>query len=232
MMPPPETAVSVLSSAIEKLQHHPFPAKVNGATKQLFNYIGPEMSPLYKVLFANLWLTKGVLTRQLSQDPPANATIRTTVAPTIISGGIKDNVLPAQAKATVNFRILPGETTASVKAYVKELIDDERIEISEVNAAFAKDPSPVSPTDAFGFTVIQRTIQEIFPAVIVAPGLVIAGTDSRHYASVTENIYRFMPVRINKAELSRIHGANERISAVNYKQMIRFYRQLIINSCK
>ena len=232
MMPPAETAIGVLSKGISKLQENPFPARINGAARSLFEYAGPEMSLLYKVIFANLWLTEGLLTNQLSKEATSNAVIRTTLAPTIISGGIKDNILPTQAKATINFRILPGESIESVQAYIEKVVDDDRITVSSVSATFQNNPSPVSDTEVFGFKVIQRTIQEIFPGVVVAPGLVIAGTDSRHYFPVCKNIYRFMPVQIKKEELSGIHGSNERISLDNYKQMIRFYRQLILNSCK
>ena len=71
----------------------------------------------YKVLFANLWLTEGLLKKVLSADEATSALIRTTTAPTILRGGVKDNVLPTSAMAKVNFRILPGENVKSVKDY-------------------------------------------------------------------------------------------------------------------
>ncbi len=77
---------------------------------------------------------------------------------------------------------------------------------------------------------IQKSIQEVFPDVIVAPSLVIAATDSRHYSEVANNTYRFMPIQLQKSDLSRIHGMNERVSVENYRQAIRFYRQLVVNS--
>ena len=230
-MPPDETAIGVLSEAILKLRENPFPARIDGAVQELFDYAAPEMSLPFKILFANRWLTNGLLLRQLSGSPASNAMIRTTVAPTMIEGGFQENVLPSQVSATVNLRILPGETTETVKKHMEEVIDDNRITISKIGE-FTKDPSFVSPTSSFGFQTIQKTILEVFPNVIVAPSLVVAGTDSRHYKNVSKNIYRFLPVKLNKSDLGRIHGINERISVENYQQAIRFYRRLMVNSTK
>lgn len=231
-MPPDATTIGILSKAITRLEENPFPMKLDGATKRLLEYAGPEMSLPFKAVFANLWLTKGLLKNQFASDPGSNAMIRTTTAPTIISGGVKENVLPTIATAKVNFRILPGETTESVAAFVRKTIADERITVRIDTMDSAQNPSPLADTDTFGFLVIQKSIREIFPDVIVAPSLVIGATDGRHYQLVSDQVYRFLPVQLNRSDLKSIHGINERISVESYKQLIRFYRQLILNSCK
>ncbi|MEZ4992599.1 MAG: M20 family peptidase [Saprospiraceae bacterium] len=231
-MPPPETAIGILARGIDLLQQSPSPARLDGATRGLFEYIGPEMDPMYKVIFANLWLTKPLLIKQLSGGNASNAMIRTTTAPTIIQGGVKANVLPTQAGAKINFRILPGETTASVTEYVREVIDDERVQVSPSADDSHQEPSPVSGTDTFGFRVIEKSIRQIFPEAVVAPALVIAATDSRHYQIVSDQIYRFQPLYLTQADLKRLHGIDERISVGNYEQAIRFYRQLISNATR
>ncbi len=231
-MPPSETTIGILSRAVHNLETHPFPAEISGPTKELFRYTGPEMTLPMKAVFANLWLTEGLIRRQLSTNPTTNAVLRTTIAPTIIEGGLKENVLPTSARATVNFRIAPGQTVNSVIEYVNEVVDDERVSVQVKPGAFASEPSKISATDAFGFKALEQTAREIFPEAIVAPSLVIVATDSRHYESVAQQVYRFMPVRIDKADTKRIHGIDERISFENYRSMIRFYRQLILNSCK
>lgn len=231
-MPPSETAIGALSKAIAKLEANPFPAKLDGATKGLLMHVGPEMNLINKVIFANLWLFGGLLTDELSKSPSSNAIIRTTTAPTMLRSGIRENVLPTKASAKINFRIIPGETAVTVADYVRKVIDDERIVVIPGGKQVSSDPSPVSDTKAFGFSVIQRTAQEIFPEVVVTPGLVIAATDSRFFSEVSDQTYRFMPVKLTKADLSRIHGINERIHTDNYKKGIHFYYQLIKNSCK
>lgn len=229
-MPPHQTAVGVLSKAINNLQENLFPIEISGATKLLFEYTGPEMSPLYKTLFANLWLTESLIVGQLSSDPAASALMQTTTAPTMLRGGVKDNVLPTRASAKVNFRILPGETTRSVRERVISVIDDKRVIVKNNNPDSSSNPSPISSTDSFGFRILQRTVQEIFPDAVIAPSLVIAMTDSRHFQNVSNNIYRFQPIQIKRSTLKTIHGIDEHISVENYHRAIRFYRQLMMNS--
>ncbi len=232
-MPPQATAIGILAKALTTLEANPFPARIDGATQELFEYTGPEMDLPYKAIFANLWLFKPLLTKQLSKAPTSNAVLRTTTAITMIRGGIRDNVLPTTAAAKINFRILPGETVETVMAYLRETINDERVIVSQGEGeGFASNPSKLSSTNSFGYNVIQNTIQELFPAAVVAPSLVIAGTDSRHYEMLSDNIFRFTPMQLSKRDLKRIHGINEKISVANYEQVIRFYQQLINNSCK
>jgi carboxypeptidase PM20D1 len=229
-MPPAETAIGILARGIDRLQQNPSPAHLDGATRGMFEYIGPEMAPMYKVIFANLWLTEPLLINLLSAGNASNAMIRTTMAPTIISGGVKANVLPTQAQAKVNFRILPGETQTSVIEYVRQVIDDERVQVSPSREDSSQDPSPVSDTETFGFRVIEKSIRQIFPEAVVAPALVIAATDSRYYTIVSDQIYRFQPLYLTQPDLKRLHGIDERISVENYERAIRFYRQLLLNS--
>ncbi len=230
-MPPAKTAIGMLSNAIANLSNQPFPARIDGATRGLLEYAGPEMTWLNRALFANLWATQSLIKNSLGKDAAAAALIRTTTAPTIFNSGIKDNILPSQAVATVNFRILPGETVQSVKERVENIIDNESIEIT-VDEGISSDPSPVSSTTSFGFMVLQKTLQETYPETVIAPGLVTAATDSRNYAPVSNDVYRFTPVCINRDDIKRIHGSNERISVDNYHDAIRFYKRLIENSAR
>ena len=231
-MPPSQTAIGMLSEAIHKLQQNPFPAKIDGAVGALLNHVGPEMNLFNKVIFANSWLTEDLLIGQFSKSGSANALIRTTVAPTMLRGGFKENVLPTKASAKINFRILPGETTQSVLEYVRDVIDNEQVVVQFSEDSVKENPSPVSSTESFGFETIQATIQQLNPEAVVSPSLVIAQTDSRHFSKVAKDVYRYSPLTLNQEDLSRFHGLNERIEVEQYKNMIRFYRQLIMNSCR
>ena len=94
----------------------------------------------------------------------------------------------------------------------------------------ATEASPVASHDSSAYQVLSRTIRELFPDVIVAPGLMIGGTDSRHMTAVADDIFRFSPVRARAEDLSRFHGTDERIAVANYADLIRFYGRLIRNS--
>ncbi|HYY41210.1 MAG TPA: M20/M25/M40 family metallo-hydrolase, partial [Pyrinomonadaceae bacterium] len=228
--PPPQTAIGILSAAVGRLETEQMPAALKGVTQQMFDYIGPEMNFLPRVALANLWLTRPLVVRQLARKPATNAFLRTTTAATIFEGGVKDNVLPAKARAVVNFRILPGDTVSGVLEHVRRTVNDPRVQIEVLKGTAMSEPSPISGPDAVGYRLIERTIRELFPATVVAPSLVIGATDARHYTKLCPNIYRFSPVLIHADDLERIHGTNERLSVENFAQFIKFYRQLIRNS--
>jgi len=227
-LPPSESAIGILSRAIDKVETTRFPRRVNDAVKEFFNFVGPELSWHKKVLLANLWLTEPWLERELAKSPLTDSMIRTTKATTIFQAGDKENVLPARAQAVINFRLISGDTTDAVIERVRQVIDDERVKITPL--PFSIEPSPISSVDADGFKLVRRTISQVAPQTIVAPFLTIAATDTRHYAKLTKHIYRFVPIALRPEDAERIHGVDERISIEDYERCIRFYTQLIRNS--
>jgi carboxypeptidase PM20D1 len=228
-MPPRETTVGILCKAVAKLENNPFPARLDGPAKYLFDYAGREMSFVNKMIMANLWLTESLLKGQLQKSNATNAMIRTTTAPTMLEGSNKDNVMPNVARAVVNFRILPGDTPESVLEYVRKTVNDPRVEIKPASKEI-QSPSPVAGIDSKSFLAIQKSIRQIFPDVIVAPSLAIVASDSRHFAGLTRDIYKFAPMVLKASDTGRLHGIDERIAVDNYTQLIKFYMQLIINS--
>jgi carboxypeptidase PM20D1 len=228
-IPPKHTAIGLLSTAVHRLERRPLPASLVGPTRQTFAYTGPELPFLLKLVMANLWLFGPLVKRQMARSPTQNAIIRTTTAPTIFEAGVKENVLPSKARVVVNFRILPGDSVASVTEHVRRAIGDPRIKVEPLST-MKKEPSPVSPTDSAGFERLQRTIAQFFPGAVVAPYLVIGGTDARHYAGISEGVYRFSPLELEPADLGRIHGTDERISVTDYARSVRFFVQFIRDS--
>lgn len=160
--------------------------------------------------------------------PEANARVRTTAAITQVEGGVKDNVLPAEARAVINFRILPGDSIAGVEEHVHRTLADPRVSIS-VFGPTAAEPSPESSTASPAFRLLARTVREVLPGVLVAPNLLSGGTDSRHYGALGSPPYRFAPMRLTATDLGRIHGTDERLAVANFAEMVRFYAQLLRN---
>ncbi|MCK4828869.1 M20 family peptidase, partial [bacterium] len=228
-IPGQDTSIGILSRAVHRLEENPMSARMEAPTRQMFDCIGTEMKFLMQMMFANQWLFGGMLKRNLASSLVANAMIRTVTATTLFQGGVKENVLPKRARATVNFRILTGDTIVGVLEHVKMTINDPRIKVTPLRE-FKSEPSPVSDIDSLNFALLQRTIRQVFPEVIIAPGLGLGASDSRHYAKLSSDVYRFVPYRFAPEDISRIHGTNERISVEGYKEIIKFYIQLIRNS--
>lgn len=226
--PPPHTSIGILADAIKKLEDSPVPGGIRGPAREMFKFVGPEMSLTMKTVMANLWLFHSVVEKLIATNPASNAVMRTTTAVTMINGGVKDNVIPAKARAVVNFRILPGDTVENVLAHVKNAIHDDRVKITPLHEK--REASPVSSANSNSFKTLQQTIMEIFPDAVVAPSLVLGATDSRHYQNIANDVYRFVPMWLVTEDLARVHGTNERIGVKNFVQIVKFYMQLIRNS--
>jgi carboxypeptidase PM20D1 len=228
-MPPAKTVIGILSRAIDRLEGNSFPARLEGPTKDMFDFVGQEMGFPMRFLFANQWLFKALIKRKLEASIYTNGALRTTYATTVIRGGDRPNVLPQKASALVNFRLFPGDTVESVIRHVERTVGDDRVKIS-ISGETHCEASRISDIGSAGFKTLERTTRQVFPDCIVAPFLVMATTDARHYAEISDCVLRFLPTRMTPDDFKRIHGTNERISIENYKEIIQFYMQLIRNS--
>lgn len=227
-MPTQKTAIGMMSVALARLEDQQLPADIRGVALQMFDTIAPEMNGINRVLLSNLWLFKPLVQRELAKGASTNAMLRTTTALTVIHAGNKENILPGHIDATVNFRTLPGDTQASVLAHLKKTLNNDAIALHPAKAN--SDASRVSSINSAAYLTLNKSIREVFANTIVAPGLMLGATDSRHFEALSENIFKFSPVRATADDLPRFHGTNERISIKNYAEMIRFYHQLLINS--
>lgn len=227
--PEQESAVNVLNAALWRIWRNPPKAFISGPVQDFIRYIGPEMPFHGRAIFANTWLFRRLLLNIYQASAAGNALVRTTIAPTILGAGIKDNIIPAEAAAVLNARILPGETTADVLAHLERVVSDERVKIIPLEG-LSHDPSPLSPVDIPAFATIAATIREVFPEAIVAPTMMVGTSDAKHYAVVSPNIYRFIPLVVTEEDLARIHGLNERVRIDEFLRGIGFYYQLIRNA--
>jgi len=229
-MPPPHTAIGMLAAAIARIESHPMPGALRGATHAFFAAIGPSMSLPLRVAVANADVLGPLLVWQLGQSPRGNALIRTTTAVTMIEGGIKENALPATARALVNFRILPGDTVEGVLAHVRGAVDDPLVTVDLLDPNAANEPSSESRVDSEGFALLRRTIAELDPDAVVAPNLVLGATDARQFHALSDSVYRFGPLHVGPDDLKRPHGTNERVGVDDYLDSIRFYVRLLENA--
>ncbi len=229
-MPGKETAIDVMSNAITKLKNNQLPPKITVPLQGFMEYLGPEMPFANKVVFANSSILEPLILNLYENSASGNALIRTTTSPTIFNSGIKDNIIPQRANATVNFRVLPETTIDDVITHVTNTIADDRITIEKTSSA--TEASKLSKTDSFGFITLNKTILQLFPEVLVSPNLVVGATDSRHYKDISDNIYRFSPIHLNDNTKKSFHGLNERLAVTDFYDAIQFYIQLIKNTDK
>jgi carboxypeptidase PM20D1 len=155
--------------------------------------------------------------------------VRSTTALTMAHAGNKENVLPGVAEATINFRLLPGDSMASVlervRGQVEQTVGHDKFELYAVPGS--TEATAVSSTQSRPYQLLHRTVREVFPGVLVTPGLYLAGSDSVHFLGLSDNIFRFSPIRVTPQDVDRLHGTNERLPVDNLAELIRFYYRLL-----
>ena len=224
-MPSSNSSVGYLAEALLKLEGNPIPGKLEGISLGLFDEVSKQMPFQYKILFANLWLFEPVINSFLSNSPTMNAVIRTTTAPTMLSASERANVLATNAIGTVNFRLHPRDNPEKVINFVKKIVDNEDLHVRQVGEA--RQASQVSDWNTQGFEIISKSVREIYGDIIVTPGLMVGGSDSKHYGKAAKNSYRFNPFPISNSELDGLHGINEKINKEDFVDGIRSYIRII-----
>ena len=225
--PPAQSTVDRLARAVHRLRAHPAPARVVGATRAMLEHFAPEMPFLWRISTTNLWLLESQVTRYLGRRPTTDALIRTTVAATVFSAGTQPNVLPTHARAVVHFRLLTGEDVSGTVERAIEVIDDPEVSVRILPGSPRAEPSPISRPGGPGYRAVERAARAVYPDTLVGPGLLVGTTDSRFYADLAEDTYRFMPLRFASGDAYRAHGIDERVRVENVSDAVRFYAQLI-----
>lgn len=224
--PPKESAITELAKAIRKLNNHPsFRLKMTPAVHALFETIAPHSKSFFiKMLFANLWLFMPLVKviAKLSGGEFLSM-FKTTQAFTLATGSEAINVLPAEAVIGINYRLRPKDTGEMVMKRIRKIIKNPNIDVTMTAL------SEATPTSELGdaFNMLKKAINQTWPDVIVAPYLMVATTDSRHYHQISDHVYKFSPMDVSKDDLKKIHGFDEDISIDNIIHGVQFYINLL-----
>lgn len=224
--PPRRTAVRRIARAVERLGPSTFRPRPSRPVGRMLSQLGAQTpgpaGHLLRLLGSAPWLT-GRLFAALGGE--SAALVRTTVAPTMQSGGTAANVLPSQASATLNLRIALGETTQQAVLRVRRRIRDPLVTVT-VDEASA--PSPESATDNAQFALLADALAVSHPGVAAVPYVMMAATDSRHFHRFAPAVYRFAPIEMSNAQRASIHGVDENVEIAALERGERFHRALIL----
>ncbi|KAH6942770.1 hypothetical protein HPB50_010089 [Hyalomma asiaticum] len=216
--PPVNNAIVSLSKALSGLELERWPVRVGANVKSAVPFH-------FRLALANIWLLGPAISWFMSRSQQMDPMIRTTTTVTRITGGVKDNVVPAEAHAYINHRVHPSQSVAEVLELDQQLLGG--LPNVSLEVLYAMEAHPVSPHSErdLGFRAIACSVRKIFPEAIPVPAMSIGNTDTRHYLHFTRNVYRFSPAYLTPREaLRRFHGDNERISRANYERLVNFYR--------
>lgn len=235
-MPPSLTAAGKIAKIVTLIQESPFKPRVTNTLKQMLKVLAEHVDFSKKLIFKNLSLFKPLILSAFSKSPTTNALIRTTVAPTMLKGSNKENILPQVAYARFNVRTLYPDSYKDVlkrfDSIVEKVIKNkDEYEIKVVDEDDISDPSKEADLDSKSYKTISEILNEMFNDIIVSPFIVVGATDSRYYDDIADNVFKFLPVVMQGDDFEMVHGNNEKISVDNFFNVVNFYKKLIEKTC-
>ena len=213
-------------SDVEK--NYPFQHQFNSTITEMFTRMAPNMNFGMKLVFANLWLFKPLLTKLLPMiNSAAGAMIRTTIAFTTAKGSNGLNVLPQEAFVTANMRFSPHQDDKESIALITERAKKFGLETEVI---YSDAPCPVVDYKAAPFKRLEEVAAEVYPGVGICPYVMTGGTDAKFYREISDHCLRFAPLYINAQQYASIHGLNENIYQGVLPPGVDFYKKMIQKS--
>lgn len=224
--PPRDPATARLARAVLRLHRHPFPTRLVAPVRAMFETVAPHTTGPLRPVFASIGVTGRLLVRVFPRlGPELNALVRTTAVVTELAGAAGANVLATSARASVNVRLLPGDTAVSAAARIRRVIADRHVEVEVVSASEA---SPVSPWSGPAWDrLVAATASALGDDVLPTPYIQLGASDSRWFSAISDHVYRFTPFHLTRGEREALHSHNERIRVGSWLRGIDFYRDLL-----
>jgi len=222
--PSDDLAVRTLAQAVLRITDHPYPMRLDGPNLDSLKRLAPQADFVSRLAIVNDWLFDKILIGRIAAMPIAAAGLHTTIAPTMLRGSPKDNVLPATATALINFRIGPSDTPDSIMAKTKSLLSDLPVDLAW--DGLVTPSTATSSTSTIPYAVLERAVQTRLEAT-PAPTVMLGATDAAMMSGVAKDVYRILPVKLSFAETAMYHGANEHISLDALARMAGYYSDII-----
>lgn len=219
------TAIRRVARAIDRLDASTFRPRTPRSISRMLGVFSTRTPGaarhLLRFLARTPWIA-GKAFAAMGGEPAA--LVRTTIAATLQDGGTAANVLPAHASATLNIRIIPGETVAGAADRVRRRIADPGVAVEIVEG---DDPSPESPVPSPQFSAIARAVATAYPDALPAPYLMMQASDARHFHRRWPHVYRFAPLAMSADQRASIHGVDERVEISSLEAGRAFHAALI-----
>ena len=233
-MPLPDNPIASLGAALGRIAAYETPVQLTAESKQFFLTLGKTSTGATSRHFQNLVNGTPAQVRaadkEISKDPLLHAIMRNTIAPVLISGGFRSNVIPGSAEATLNLRLIPGTDPLEMVKLIEKLVADPRITVklavaptataatAGASAVAALAAVPVSSTDTELYRALALESKIQWPSAEVTPYLFQAGTDAAAWRSRGVPVYGIYPYPITNDELRRMHGNDERVSVESLRE--------------
>lgn len=219
------TAISQLTDALAALADSPMPGGLEGVAREglIRQAAGGKLN--HRVMAANLWLFEPLAEHMLESRPGTRGQIRTFMAPTVIEGGVKANVLPQYASAIVNARLHFRNTPEDVLNHVQKITTPFGVEVE----LFGVHGSASNPTSAESpaFRGLENILREIHGPMRVVPTFMNGATDSHYYADIAESLFNHEGILWGKDASRGYHDTDERLMTKYLPHAVLMHELLI-----
>lgn len=218
------STLGILCKAVTNCERRPFAAHLTKPVRALIAQVGPHAPFALRLVFANLWCFGGLLAALAGKlGGELNAMMRTTMAFTMAKGAPQINVLPTQAVAGVNLRLVNTDTPERVEEHLKKCIHSEKV---TVKTLYAQNASPYAATQGRQWDIVAAAVAHTWPDAIVSPYLMMACSDSRHYSRICTDVYKFSAMALSAQQRGLIHNHDERIPVADIPKTVEFFLRL------
>jgi acetylornithine deacetylase/succinyl-diaminopimelate desuccinylase-like protein len=224
-LPGPDNAIYRLGDGLGRLEAFKFPVMLTATTRASFDRLatmdpGPTSADMKAVAQSPPDLAAA---ERLSQNVRLNALLRTTCVATLISGGHAENALPQRAKATVQCRMMPGDTEANVRALLVRTLNDPAITVTLDADPIVSPESP--PTDQI-MSKVGTLVHSMWPGVPIIPTMATGFSDDRQTRNAGIPSYDINGIWMDVDE-NRAHGRDERVGVAAFDESIEFTYRLM-----
>jgi acetylornithine deacetylase/succinyl-diaminopimelate desuccinylase-like protein len=165
---------------------------------------------------------------KLAADKFTNAILRDTVSVNVINAGYQINVIPERAEAQLDCRLLPGTDAGEFQRWLHGRISDDRVQVEMIQSS---PPSGIAPLDGLFYQTVCEVVANHAPGAGVFPLLMAGATDGRYWRMRGYAAYGFAPIILERDDVNRVHGIDERISADNLLLGINMTQDIIKKLC-
>lgn len=215
-----DNAIAHLAAAVDKVARWEAPMRLNETTRRFFQQLA-KISPPDKAALYEHVEDPAVQQKLRATEPSYYSMLRTSLVPTIIKGGFRSNVIPADAEARFDVRALPDENMDALKSELTALINDPQIKIVDQEAAHARPASPPSGLDNDAFHALEHAQQKLFPGALTIPIMQVGATDSAQLRAKGVQAYGIGTL-LAAEELKRIHGNDERVDIAGLGKFVQY----------
>ena len=226
-----DNAVMILANAVARAAAWQTEMRLNETTETYFRRMAAIAPPEEAVLYENVTnpeMTEAIQQQFLETFPYHYSILRTSVVPTVIDAGFRRNVIPSEASAILDIRMLPDEDVEGFYESLAEVIDDPRVEI--VPEPIYRPAAPPSEIDNEMFQTLERVAVEMYPEATVLPIMSTGATDMAQVRAKGMQAYGIGPARTIDEINSGFgaHGDNERVAEDAFISMVEYLWRVIL----